>query len=81
MARFRFCFTVFRQAFLRTTSPSPAVTPLLPGELAGVSPTERLYYMTRFRFVSYFPHTITYYTPPVPQTDRLHPRFSRGYNK
>ena len=32
MARFRFCFTVFRQAFLRTTSPSPAVTPLLVGE-------------------------------------------------
>ena len=43
--------------------------------------TERLYHMTRFRFVSYFPHTITYYTPPVPQTDRLHPRFSRRYNK
>ena len=43
--------------------------------------TERLYHMTRSRFASYFPHTITYYTLSVSQTDRLHPRFSRGYNK
>ena len=43
--------------------------------------TERLYYIARSRFASYFPHTITYYTPPVPQTDCLHPRFSRRYNK
>ena len=43
---------------------------------------ERLYYMQVVPHAAfYFPHTITYYTPPVPQTDRLHPRSSRGYNK
>ena len=31
-ATFPFCFTGFRKVILRTTSPSPSVTPLLVGE-------------------------------------------------